>query len=194
MAWVFIVYGVTEYLGFSGAIAALAMGVALSNHERLGLDRLARRGIRVEPLNEQDLGFFREAVFLLKTYFFVYLGISVRFGETIVAVVALVMVAAIFLLRLLLTRVVFRAPEYGLRDTAVVSMMAPKGLAAAVLATLPLQAGIEGGELIRDLAYMVVLISIALTALLVIMLPWPSVQRLYARVLGKPAAAPSSAD
>ena len=194
LAWVFIVYGVTEYLGFSGAIAALAMGVALSNHERLGLDRLARRGIRVEPLNEQDLGFFREAVFLLKTYFFVYLGISVRFGETIVAVVALVMVAAIFLLRLLLTRVVFRAPEYGLRDTAVVSMMAPKGLAAAVLATLPLQAGIEGGELIRDLAYMVVLISIALTALLVIMLPWPSVQRLYARVLGKPAAAPSSAD
>lgn len=194
LAWVFIVYGVTEYLGFSGAIAALAMGVALSNHERLGLDRLARRGIRVEPLNEQDLGFFREAVFLLKTYFFVYLGISVRFGETIVAVVALAMVAAIFLLRLALTRVIFRAPEYGLRDTAVVSMMAPKGLAAAVLATLPLQAGIEGGELIRDLAYMVVLISIALTALLVIMLPWQSVQRLYGLVLGKPVATPSSAD
>lgn len=194
LAWVFIVYGVTEYLGFSGAIAALAMGVTLSNHERLGLDRLARRGIRVEPLNEQDLGFFREAVFLLKTYFFVYLGISVRFGETIVAVVALAMVAAIFLLRLALTRVIFRAPEYGLRDTAVVSMMAPKGLAAAVLATLPLQAGIEGGELIRDLAYMVVLISIALTALLVIMLPWHSVQRLYGLVLSKPVATPSSAD
>lgn len=193
LAYVFIVYGATEYLGFSGAIAALAMGVTLSNHERLGLDRLARRGIRIEPLNEQDLGFFREAVFLLKTYFFVYLGISVRFGDTIVAVVALAMVAAIFLLRLPLTRFVFRAPEYGLRDTAVVSMMAPKGLAAAVLATLPLQAGIEGGELIRDLAYMVVLISIALTALLVIVLPWSPVQQVYARLLGKPVPGPTAA-
>ncbi len=188
LAWVFIVYGVTEYLGFSGAIAALAMGVALSNHARLGLDRLSRRGIRVEPLNEQDLGFFREAVFLLKTYFFVYLGISVRFGDTQVALVALAMVGAIFVLRLPLTRIVFRAPEYGLRDTAIVSMMAPKGLAAAVLATLPLKAGIEGGEMIRDLAYMVVLISIALTALLVIVLPWAPVQRTYGRMLGKRGA------
>jgi len=188
LAWVFIVYGVTEYLGFSGAIAALAMGVALSNHARLGLDRLARRGIRVEPLNEQDLGFFQEAVFLLKTYFFVYLGISVRFGDTQVALVALAMVGAIFVLRLPLTRIVFRAPEYGLRDTAIVSMMAPKGLAAAVLATLPLKAGIEGGEMIRDLAYMVVLISIALTALLVIVLPWAPVQRTYGWMLGKRGA------
>lgn len=190
LAYVFIVYGVTEVLGFSGAIAALALGVTLSNHTRLGLDRLVRAGMRIEPLNQQDLNFFGEAVFLLKTYFFVYLGISVRFGDATLAGVALLMVALIFLLRLPLTRIVFRSPEYGLRDTAIVSMMAPKGLAAAVLATLPLQAGIEGGELIRDLAYMVVLVSIALTAVLVIMLPWRPTQGVYSKVLGKPVPPP----
>ncbi len=194
LAYVFIVYGLTEFLGFSGAIAALAMGISLGNHARLGLDRLARNGIRLEPLNAQDLDFFREAVFLLKTYFFVYLGISVQFGDPMLALVALLMVLLVYLLRLPLTRFVCRGPDYGLRDTAIVSMMAPKGLAAAVLATLPLQAGIEGGELIRDLAYMVVLISIALTALLVIVLPWSQVQQVYARLLGKPVAAPAATD
>jgi NhaP-type Na+/H+ or K+/H+ antiporter len=186
LAYVFIVYGVTESLGFSGAIAALAMGVTLSNHTRLGLDRLVPTAVSIEPLNQQDLDFFREAVFLLKTYFFVYLGISVRFGDAALAGVALAMVGLIFVLRLPVTRIVFRSPEYGLRDTAIVSMMAPKGLAAAVLATLPLQAGIEGGELIRDLAYMVVLVSVALTALLVIMLPWSPTQWTYSKLLGKP--------
>lgn len=194
LAYVFIVYGTTEYLGFSGAIAALALGVALSNHQHLGLERVASAGLRIEPLNQQDLDFAREAVFLLKTYFFVYLGISIGVGAADVALVGAAIVALLFAVRLLLTRWVFRAPEYTLRDTAIASMMGPKGLAAAVLATLPLPEGIDGGETIRDLAYMVVLQSIALTALLVILLPWPPVQRLYGWLLGKPVSCAAPAD
>lgn len=189
LAYVFIIYGATEYMGYSGAIAALALGVTLSNHQHLGLRRVAQAGIRIELLNQQDLDFFREAVFLLKTYFFVYLGISIRFVDGHMTAVALLMVVLIFGLRLPLTRWVFRSPEYGLRDTAITSMMAPKGLAAAVLATLPLQQGIAGGETIRDLAYMVVAFSITLTAVLVIALPWSPVQRVYGVLLGKPAPA-----
>ena len=37
LAYVFIVYGVTEQLGFSGAIAALALGITLTNFEQFGL-------------------------------------------------------------------------------------------------------------------------------------------------------------
>ena len=194
LAYVFIVYGTTEVLGLSGAIAALALGVALTNHQHLGLERIASAGLRLEPLNQQDLDFAREAVFLLKTYFFVYLGISIGVGAADIALVGLLIVALLFAVRLLLTRWVLRAPEYTLRDTAIASMMGPKGLAAAVLATLPLQSGIEGGETIRDLAYMVVLQSIALTAVLVILLRWPPVQRLYGWLLGKPVAADAPVD
>ncbi|MCK6423892.1 MAG: cation:proton antiporter [Burkholderiaceae bacterium] len=190
LAFVFIVYGATEFLGFSGAIAALALGVTLTNHHRLGLDgRIAAAGMRLEPLTAQDLAFFREAVFLLKTYFFVYLGISIRFGDLQIAAVGLAIVVLLFLLRLPLVRWVFRAPEHSLRDAAIASMMAPKGLAAAVLASLPLERGVAGGEVIRDLAYMVVVQSIALTALLVMLLPLAPVQRLYGRLLGKPTEA-----
>jgi NhaP-type Na+/H+ and K+/H+ antiporter len=81
-----------------------------------------------------------------------------------------------------------------LRDAAITVTMVPKGLAAAVLASLPLQQGVAGGEVIRDISYMVVLVSITLTALLVITLPWPGVRRLYAVALGKPATEPPPND
>lgn len=186
LAYVFIVYGVTEMLGFSGAIAALALGITLTNFEKFGLHRLPSIDRNIVPLNEMDLTFYREAVFLLKTYFFVYLGISIHFGDVLLALVAAAMVLMIYAMRLGLTRFIFRDPGYSLRDAAITSMMAPKGLAAAVLATLPLQYGVAGGEVIRDVTYMGVLASITLTALLVMVYPVSAAQKFYARALGKP--------
>ena len=186
LAYVFIVYGLTELLGFSGAIAALALGIALTNSEKFGLHLIPSIDSKVVPLNETELMFFREAVFLLKTYFFVYLGISIHFGELKIALVAFAMVLAIYVMRVILVRYVFqRDRSYSLRDAAYTSMLAPKGLASAVLATLPLKYGIAGGEAIRDITFMVVLVSISLTAVLVMVYPMPFVQKIYALILGK---------
>ena len=185
LAYVFIVYGLTEFLGFSGAIAALALGITLTNFEKFGLHRMRNIDRNLVPLNEMDFVFYREAVFLLKTYFFVYLGISIHFGEAYLALVAIIIVLTVYVMRLTLTRFVFRDAGYSLRDTAFTSMLAPKGLAAAVLAALPLQYGVTGGEVIRDTTYMVVLVSITLTALLVMLYPLPRVQNIYGRALGK---------
>lgn len=185
LAYVFIVYGATEFLGFSGAIAALALGITLTNFQKFGLHRIPSIDSNIEPLNEMDLVFYREAVFLLKTYFFVYLGISIHFGAAELILIAVAMVLLVYAMRLVLTRMVFRNESYALRDAAITSMLAPKGLAAAVLAALPLQYGVAGGELIRDTTYMVVLVSISVTALLVMLYPVPQVRRFYSFALGK---------
>ncbi len=189
LAYVFIVYGVTEILGFSGAIAALSLGVTLTNFEKLGLTRIKSLDKNIVPLNEIDLTFYREAVFLLKTYFFIYLGISIHFGAAQNALVAMAMVLLIYAVRMLLVRYVFRDPEFSLRDSAVTAMLAPKGLAAAVLAALPMQYGVSGGEVVRDVTYMVVLMSITLSALMVMSYPSARAQRYYARAVGKPLIA-----
>lgn len=115
-----------------------------------------------------------------------YLGISIHFRTMALAQAAVVMVALVFLMRLVLTRLVYRAPDFGLRDSAITSMMAPKGLAAAVLASIPLQFGVPGAEIVRDTTYMVVLFSIVLCALLVTLYPLSGVQKIYSRLLGKP--------
>lgn len=186
LAYVFIVYGLTELLGFSGAIASLALGVTLNNYEKLGLHRIKHLNNKIVALNEIDITFYREAVFLLKTYFFVYLGVSIHFGAAHLIIMGSVMTLAIYLMRLLLTRIALSDKEYSLRDTAYTSMLVPKGLAAAVLAGLPLQFHVTGGETIRDISYMVVLTSISFTALLVALYPLPKVQWLYSKLLSKP--------
>jgi len=194
LAYVFIVYGLTEMLGYSGAIAALALGVSLTNFQKFHLYRIPYIDKSIVPLNEIDLAFYSEAVFLLKTYFFVYLGISIHFSDVALAVAAISMVSMVYIMRLGLARVVFRNDGYSLRDTAIASMMAPKGLASAVLATLPLQYGVAGGEMIRNTTYMVVLVSITLTALLVMIYPNRYAQRLYGLILGKPVSKPGTTD
>jgi len=185
LAYVFIVYGLTELLGFSGAIAALALGVTLTNFEKFGLHRIQQLDRKLEPLNEMDITFYREAVFLLKTYFFVYLGVSIHFGAATLIMIAVLMTVLVYVMRIILTRVALRDPVYKLRDTAITSMMVPKGLAAAVLAGLPLQFGVVGGEVIRDTTYMVVLVSISLSAILVALYPLPWIQKIYSVLLNK---------
>jgi hypothetical protein len=59
------------------------------------------------------------------------------------------------------------------------SVMIPKGLAAAVLASIPAQAGIIGGELIRDVTYMVILISIVATSVMIPLLERTRVSDFY---------------
>ena len=50
------------------------------------------------------------------------------------------------------------------------SIMSPKGLVPAILASIPIQMGITGGEEIQSLAYAVVLLSILICGILVIIL------------------------
>ena len=76
---VFIVVGLTDYLEFSGPVSALALGFVLGN-----LGGIARKfkwaGDEVAPARVEkiEMEFIGELVFLLKTFFFVFLGISMR--------------------------------------------------------------------------------------------------------------------
>lgn len=57
--------------------------------------------------------------------------------------------------------------------------MAPKGLAAAVLASLPLQQGVPDGDLIQNSTYAIILFSVVLTSLLIFLQDKTFVGRFY---------------
>jgi len=57
--------------------------------------------------------------------------------------------------------------------------MVPKGLAAAVLASIPLREGIAGGDIIQNVTYAVVLFSIVLTSLLTFLLTGTRLSKVY---------------
>lgn len=174
LAGAFILYGTAEVLGFAGAIAVLAFGVTLANHRHLPLASF-QRGRALVGVTPTESDFYREIVFLLKTFFFVYLGLSMRFESPQVFLTATLVMLAVYAGRLLLTPLL--APRGSTRaEGAILGVMVPKGLAAAVLAGLPAEAGIAGGDTIQAVVSAIVLVSIVLTAGLIVVRSIPGVR------------------
>lgn len=192
-AFVFIIYGLTEAMDFSGAIAALAFGMVMGNTEYFEfsfLKKFSRDGMmKLEP---QEKAFFRELVFVLKTFFFVYIGLSIPFNNMSALLYGGLITLVLFVMRLLLIKFIIgkKTPSY---DKSIMSMMIPKGLAAAVLATMPeqvnLQRGMEvipGAETIKYVTYSVVFISILFTSILILLMDRvPLLRRFYSFFFGK---------
>jgi len=178
-AFVFVIFGIVETLGFSGAIAALAFGVTLGNIESINLSVFKPTSFK-EPvgLTDTEKVFFSEVAFLLKAFFFVYLGISLELISGQFIVLSIVFTAIAFLLRIPATRLSVRH-SLPVKDMSIVAIMVPKGLAAVVLAALPLQQGISGGELIMNVTYGVVLLSIVATSFLVMLMDKTKFYELY---------------
>lgn len=171
-AFVFIVYGLNEWLGFSGPIASLAFGIGMANIDYMYNNGLLLKKIfKTEPaqLNDTEKQLFSEVVFLLKTFFFIYIGICIRMNELQPLLIGLVISVVLFLLRIPIVKISVGKNENGLpiEDKMYMSGIVPKGLAAAVLATIPLQQGIEGGEMIQNIVFAVILFSILFTSILV---------------------------
>src|SRR5210317_2485243 len=182
IAWLFFFYGITEVFGYSGPIAALAFGLILTNYQSFGfINNFILAKHEIKPLTKTELDFYRELVFLLKIFFFIFLGIQFEIKEYSLLVFAIALVFFIFIFRLPITKVLFK--ETNLIDKSYISMMAPKGLAAAVLASIPLTYNVPGSEEIIDIVSMVVVFSIIICAVLVMLFRFNFVKRLYQKIL-----------
>lgn len=184
-AFVFIIYGVAELLGYSGAIAALVFGISMANIDTIQNTLLLKiMGGKGHKLNKTERIFFGEIVFLLKTVFFVYIGISMEFKDVKSLLAGLAITFILFAGRIVLTRFVMPKTA-SVFDKAITSMMIPKGLAAAVLAGMPLAQGISGGEFIQNTTYAVILFSILLVSILILLVDkWPAMRRFYFLLYG----------
>lgn len=183
-AFVFVLFGVVELLGFSGYIASVVFGAVLGNIETFHKGYWLNAFLPNEPitLNEPERVFLGEAVFLLKTFFFVYVGISMQFTSHQVAYVALILTAIIFVIRI-------PAAWFGLdpstpvHDAAFVATMTPKGLAAVVLASIPLQRHLADGGTLQSVTYWVVFLSICFTSIFSFLIERTPVSRAYCWLL-----------
>lgn len=165
IAFVMVVYSVCESLGSDGSIGAFVFGIVAGNIriiKKLGwLNFLERYTISVKgkSFNEVEKSFFSEVVFVLSTFFFVYIGISIRITNFYSMLYGLFFTIIIFLARI-------PAVNYSLSkniskmDCMVAAAMTPKGLVTAVLASLVAQSGIAGGALLQDIIYSVIMFSI----------------------------------
>jgi potassium/hydrogen antiporter len=170
-SFILVLFGLTEFLGFSGPVAALTFGIILGNLGTKEIPWLARK-YNLTPLqhNETEKAFFGEIVFLIKTFFFVYLGLSITLTSAWTLVVAAGLTGTLLLARLLAVRLSIRKDWMTVKDASNIAVMIPKGTAAAVLASIPLQMSLANGAQIRDVTYAVIVASILVSALLMFLI------------------------
>ena len=168
----FILYGLSEKIGLNGGLCILAYGITMGNIGHAGFFKKLFNDITEATLNEEERNFYSEIVFVLQTYFFVFIGISIKLDNPWHILMGGLFVAGIFLLRPFAAATIGRK-DVGPRDKKLIMALGPKGLVAAVLASLPLQKALAGigdlrsAETIQNVAYSTVLLSILLCSILV---------------------------
>lgn len=182
-AFVFVLFGVVEIFGFSGYVAAVVFGAVLGNIEVFHGVPWMRRYLPNEAitLNVEERNFLGEVVFLLKTFFFVYVGVSIKFTDPWLIYMALALTGLIFLFRIPAVWLGLRR-ETPVRDASLIAIMSPKGLAAVVLASMPLEQNLQGGSKLQSVTYGVVFLSIVLTSVLSFLIERTALSRFYAMI------------
>jgi NhaP-type Na+/H+ or K+/H+ antiporter len=170
-AFVFIIYGLNEWMGFSGAIAALAFGIGLANIDSIYNAWLKKFVAKVPVnLNETERSLFSELVLLLKTFFFIYVGISIQLNRWEPIIIGLGISVLLFIVRIPAVRFAISKKE-GIPEKELVFMSAlnPKGLTAAVLATQALIyiPDTEMALFVRNIVFSVILFTIVINSLLI---------------------------
>ncbi|MCF0176130.1 MAG: cation:proton antiporter [Bacteroidales bacterium] len=183
LALAFILYGLCDIMNINGGLAVLAFGLAFAHTGVTAGER--RISLNYPGLPDNEKNFYAEMVFIFQTFFFVYIGISIQPGNLTTMAYGLAFVALVYLGRYL-TSLLLSREKNSRRDIIMAWAVGPKGLVAAVLATLPLQyvkahavaesvSGreeelLKAAETVRDFACTVVLISIIVSSLLVMIL------------------------
>lgn len=137
IAALFMVAGIISAVGSSGAVAALAFGLAMGNRKFI---KKRLTSLSLTALTDEHIHYFHtEITFFVRTFFFVYLGLSFGFGtfKAEHLVVGLFIIALTVVARKFTANCARKWGDLtGSEGKAVFAMM-PRGLAAAVLATLP---------------------------------------------------------
>ena len=169
LGFVFLLYFVVDELGGSAALAVLMFGMVLENMHVV-VDRISPQirdffgvELRAEQFALQEFmkNITEELSFLIRTFFFVYLGLLLDFRALTpgIALSGVAMVLLLLLARYLAVRIVLRKNSYTTGERQIVLSMLPRGLVTAVMALLPVQQGVPGTELFPVYAFLVIVVS-----------------------------------
>jgi cell volume regulation protein A len=176
IAYLMVVYFITEYLGGNGAIAALFFGIALANSDILifmgrrihkGKKKIIEESRQSKTRDErvvsnQERRFFHEISFFLKTFFFVYIGLLLNLKNLKVIAVGSAIAVTLMLSRTLtglLTR------SYKKPDRLLINTLFARGIAPVAIILIALERQLIDQQWIVDTVYFVITATIVLSSL-----------------------------
>ncbi len=169
LAFMLLLFSVSELtvgLG-GGAIAALMFGLTMGNSESLPASIRRRLDYCCDP---RIIDFHDEISFFVRTFFFIYLGLvlSLTALSPVEVLAGVVVFNAVVLGRIAVAGTVGKLMCKDRKDHVTLLFMLPRGLAAAVVASLPLSLGVvstQVGNMIGAITAAVILLTTCLASI-----------------------------
>ena len=155
----FVLFFLANSFGESGALTALVFGLMIGNKNHLA--KILRFKL---PRIELDDPTHNQLTFLVRSFFFVFVGLMASFGQIEYLIFGVLMTIAVYFGRILVGKITL-TKRFSLLDRAVTNSMIPRGLAAAVLATYPITMGLPNADAYPQLIFFIILSSVVITTI-----------------------------
>ncbi|RLI96781.1 MAG: hypothetical protein DRO96_02310 [Candidatus Aenigmatarchaeota archaeon] len=159
LAVLFMLYVFAETIGGSGAIVALFFGLVLGNAKIFSNMLKLGKELKLDYLMKR---FQSELSFFVRSFFFVFLGVIVTINHGLITY-SIVIAATLVIVRFLVVQISTTGMHINPLEMNTMRIMSPRGLAAAVLAQLPIVYGLPHAEIFPDVVFIVILTTIIYT-------------------------------
>jgi len=161
LAVLFLLCLAVESLKGSGAIFALAFGLILGN----GMD-FARflRTKRTIEIHNTMMKFHSQISFIVKTFFFAYLGLMITFDAPSLIVPSILLSLALLVVRCIVVPAISIGNRSLLANKGILATMLPRGLSAAVVAEIAASSGIANAQLYPEIVIVVIATTVIISA------------------------------
>ncbi|MGH9909709.1 MAG: cation:proton antiporter [Nitrososphaerales archaeon] len=166
LAIAFVMYGITEFLGGSGPVAALAFGITFGNASRIFRSLKQELPlVRDTTVEVSAKKFHSQISFMVRAIFFVFLGLIISVNNTGLIIAGIIIALTLFFARIGASWISTYKDQELRKDVWLISFMLPRGLAVAVAALLPFLYNVEGASVFTDIAFLVIVVTVAITGI-----------------------------
>ena len=155
----FVLFFLANSFGESGALTALVFGLMLGNKNHLS--RILKFKL---PRIEMDDPTHNQLTFLVRSFFFVFVGLMASFGQIEYLIFGILITIIVYFGRTIVGKITL-TKRFSKLDRAVTNSMIPRGLAAAVLATYPITMGLPNAEAYPQIIFFIILSSVIITTI-----------------------------
>lgn len=166
LAMLFLTFVVATNLGGNGALSALFFGLIIGNSRHIA--RLLKFRTTVS-IDENVRDFHCQISFLIRSFFFVFTGLLFSLSSFIPVLIGMVLSVTFLGIRFIVVKMATIKSELKTYET-LMTVMFPRGLAAAVLASIPLTSGVPESQVFPEIAFIVILTTIIVCTVGVAML------------------------
>jgi len=162
LAVVFLLYFAVEKINGSGVIFALVFGLILGNG--VGVSKLLKLKRTAEATDIMKK-FTTQIYFFIKTFFFIYLGLIITFGDPMLVVLGIFISLILLLVRFIAVLITSIGSRTLFSNKGILTMMSARGESAAVLVQIVVAAGIAHAKVYPDMIMAIIITTVILSAL-----------------------------